>query len=63
MKRINEDFESILSKYLEHHATEAESLKILDMLIESIDMRARLNIMASGFNQMVKLRPEIDNSN
>ena len=60
MKQIKEEIELIMAKYLENRATEAESLRLLDALIESERMRARFNIMASGFNRMVKRRLNID---
>lgn len=56
MKRIKEEFESIMPKYLENQATETESLMLLNALSESVEMRARFNIMAAGFNRLVKRR-------
>lgn len=56
MKRIKEEFESIMPKYLENQATETESLMLLNALSESVEMRARFNIMAVGFNRLVKRR-------
>lgn len=61
MKQIKEEIESIMPKYLENHATENESLKLLDAIIESREMRTRFNLMASGLNRMVRRRLEIDN--
>ena len=63
MKRIKEEFESIMPKYLENHATETESLMLLNALSESVEMRARFNIMAAGFNRLVKQRSKKEDRN
>lgn len=48
----NENFESIMAKYLEGKATEQESIMVLDYLMESIRNRRMFNIAASGFDRM-----------
>lgn len=63
MKRIKEEFESIMPKYLENQATETESLMLLNALSESVEMRARFNIMAAGFNRLVKQRSKKEDRN
>ena len=63
MKRIKEEFESIMPKYLENQATETESLMLLNALSESGEMRARFNIMAAGVNRLVKQRSKKEDKN
>lgn len=63
MKRIKEEFESIMPKYIENQATETESLMLLNALSESVEMRARFNIMAAGFNRLVKQRSKKEDRN
>ena len=56
MKPIKEEIEDIMPKYLENRASEGESLKLMDALIESQELRIRMNVMASGLNRMLKRR-------
>ena len=56
MKPIKEEIEDIMPKYLENRASELESLKLMDALIESEELRTRMNVMASGLNRMLKRR-------
>jgi hypothetical protein len=56
MKPIKEEIEDIMPKYLENRASESESLKLMDALIESQELRTRMNVMASGLNRMLKRR-------
>lgn len=56
MKPIKEENETIMPRYLENRATEAESLKLMDVLIESKKLRTKLNVMATGLNRMKKRR-------
>lgn len=56
MKPIKEEIEDIMPKYLENRASESESLKLMDALIESEELRTRMNVMASGLNLMLKRR-------
>ena len=56
MKPIKEEIEDIMPKYLENRASESENLKLMDALIESQELRTRMNVMASGLNRMLKRR-------
>ena len=56
MKPNKEEIEDIMPKYLENRASEGESLKLMDALIESEELRTRMNVMASGLNRMLKRR-------
>lgn len=56
MKPIKEEIEDIMPKYLENRASKAESLKLMDALIESEELRTRMNVMTSGLNRMLKRR-------
>lgn len=56
MKPIKEEIVDIMPKYLENRASEAESLKLMDALIESKELRTKMNVMASGLNRMLKRR-------
>ena len=56
MKPIKEEIETIMPKYLENRATESESLKLMEALIESKELRIKMNIMATGLNRMTKRR-------
>ena len=56
MKPIKEEIVDIMPKYLENRASEGESLKLMDALIESEELRTRMNVMASGLNRMLKRR-------
>lgn len=56
MKPIKEENETIMPRYLENRATEAESLKLMDVLIESKKLRTKLNVMSTGLNRMKKRR-------
>lgn len=54
MKPIKEVvIETIMPKYLENQTSEKESLKLMDELMESKELRTRMNIMAAGLNPMV----------
>ena len=45
MKPIKEEIEDIMPKYLENRASESESLKLMDALIESQELRTRMNVL------------------
>lgn len=45
---MNETIDSIAAKYLDGKASEQESIKLMDELEKSSQLRMQLNIMAAG---------------